>query len=306
MEKRAIVRELHTPARKNFLRRRVIMRSIDDLWQADLVEMGPYASLNKGYKYLLTVIDTFSKFAWVEATKTKTGSEVTKVFQNILKKGSRVPHSLQTDDGGEFFNKEFKNLMKTYNINHYSTYSVMKASIVERFNRTFKTIMFKEFSFNGTYKWIHIYKNLVGRYNNTIHSTIKMSPNNVNSSNEKHLLNTVYSHPKLFMPSKFHIGDFVRISKYKNIFSKGYHPNFSTEIFRIKSIQNTNPVTYILEDFQGNPIKGGFYKEEILRTHYPHTYLVEKVLKRKGSKSYVKWLGFSNEHNSWINKNEIL
>lgn len=306
MEKRAIVNELHTQARKKFPRRSVIMKGIDDLWQADLVEMGAYSNLNKGYKFLLTVIDTFSKFAWVEAIKSKSGNNVTLAFQKILKKDLRAPKNLQTDDGKEFFNKEFGNLMKNHKINHYSTFSVMKASIVERFNRTLKTKMFKEFSFKGSYKWINIYQKLVDTYNRTNHRTIKMPPINVNSLNEKKLLNTVYNPLKLFIHSKLHVGDYVRISKYKNIFEKGYTPNFSSEIFKIKTIQNTNPLTYILEDYQGNPIKGGFYKEEILRTRFPDIYLVEKILKTRGDKVYVKWLGFSNEHNSWIAKNNIV
>lgn len=133
-----------------------------------------------------------------------------------------------------------------------------------------------------------------------------MAPIEVNKKNETMLLNTVYNHIKIFPPSKYRVGDYVRISKYKNVFEKGYTPNYTTEIFRIKSIQVTNPVTYLLEDYAGNPIKGGFYKEELKRTRYPNTYLVEKVLKTKGDKAYVKWLGFSNNHNSWINKNDLL
>ncbi|XP_065371819.1 uncharacterized protein LOC135963769 [Calliphora vicina] len=133
-----------------------------------------------------------------------------------------------------------------------------------------------------------------------------MAPINVTSSNEKSLLNTVYNHLKIYKPSHLRVGDHVRISKYKNIFEKGYTPNWTTEIFTIRSIQNTNPPTYILEDYEGNPIKGGFYKEEILRTSYPNSYLIEKVLKTKANKVYVKWLGFSNQHNSWINKNDLL
>lgn len=182
----------------------------------------------------------------------------------------------------------------------------MKASIVERFNRTLKSLMFREFSYNGTYHWINMYKQLVKRYNETKHRTIKMAPMDVNSKNEDYLLKTVYNRLKIFKQHKFHVGDYVRISKYKHLFEKGYTPNFSTEVFRIKSIQITNPVTYILEDYQGNPIKGGFYEEEIQATKFPNTYLVEKILKTKGDKVYVKWLGFSSQHNSWINKNEIL
>lgn len=305
MEKRAVVNELHSRARKNFLRRRVIMKGIDDLWQADLVEMGTYSTYNNNFKYMLTVIDTFSKYAWAEAIKSKTASEVCNAFQKILSLG-RVPENLQTDDGKEFFNKEFALLMRKYSINHYSTYSVMKASIVERFNRTLKEIMWKEFSNRGTYKWIDIYKSLITEYNKRRHGTIKMAPINVTHNNEKHLLNTVYSHLKIFKPSGFKVGDYVRISKYKHIFEKGYTPNWTTEIFKIRSVQNTYPVTFLLEDYQGHEIQGGFYKEEIQRTRFPNTFLVEKVLKTKGDKAYVKWLGFSSQHNSWINKSEIL
>lgn len=305
MERKPIVNELHAQARKNFHRRRVVMKGIDDLWQADLVEMGNYSTFNKGYRYLLTVIDTFSKYAWVEPTKSKNAIDVSKAFEAILCLG-RIPKNLQTDDGKEFFNKEFGKLMVKHSINHYSTFSVMKASIVERFNRTLKGIMWREFSNNGTYHWYDTYKDMIAEYNTRVHRTIKMAPINVNPSNEKNLLNSIYSNLKIFVPSKFHVGDYVRISKYKNIFEKGYTPNWTTEIFKIKSIQITNPVTYTLEDYQGNPIKGGFYKEEIRKTRFPNTYLVEKVLKSRSNRVYVKWLGFSNQHNSWINKTEIM
>ena len=282
------------------------MKGIDDLWQADLVEMGNYSTDNRDYRFLLTVIDTFSKFAWAVPLKRKTALETSQAMQNIFQLG-RIPKNLQTDDGKEFFNKHFGKLMNKCNINHYNiTYSRMKASIVERFNRTLKGMMWKEFSFNGSYNWLDIYKDLINTYNKKIHRTIKMPPIQVNYKNEKKLLNTVYNRLKLFKLSKFNVGDHVRISKYKHVFEKGYTPNWTTEIFTIKRVQNTYPATYILEDYRGNPIKGGFYGEELSKTRYPNTYLVEKVLKTKGEKAYVKWLGFSNQHNSWINKNEIL
>lgn len=303
VDKREIVNELHKQARKNFRRRRVIIKGIDDLWQADLVEMGNYAIYNSGYRYLLTVIDTFSKKAWAVAVKNKTGENVTIAMKSIFTSNNRKPRNLQTDDGKEFFNNRFHQLMQSNQINHYSTYSVLKASIIERFNRTLKGIMWKEFSYQGTYKWINKYKELVNNYNNTYHRTIKMAPNEVDSSNEKYLLDTVYSNLKVFKKPKFEVGDNVRISKYKHTFEKGYTPNWTTEIFRVKIIKNTNPNTYILEDYQGHEIKGGFYEFELMRTKYPHTYLIEKVLKRRRNMLYVKWLGFSSEHNSWINAN---
>lgn len=133
--------------------------------------------------------------------------------------------------------------MDEYSINHYSTYSVMKASIVERFNRTLKSLMFREFSFNGTYHWIDMYIQMIYKYNKTKHRTINMAPIEVNARVQQLLPNTVFIHVKTFAPSKYRVGDYVRLSKYKNIFEKGYTPNYSTEIFRIKFIQNTNSVT---------------------------------------------------------------
>lgn len=304
MIKSDIVKELHRPARKHFKRRKVIIKGLDDLWQADLVEMGTYASANKGYRFLLTVIDAFSKYAWAVPTKTKTGTEITQAMQTILNEG-RQPINLQTDDGKEFYNKHFQNLLGQYNINHYSVYSNVHACIIERWNRTIKEMMWKEFSLKGSYRWLEMIKDLVKKYNNTRHRTIKMKPVDVNTSNEKQLLSAVFTEPKIYIKPKFNVGDSVRISKFKHVFEKGYTPNWSTEIFKIRKVQITNPVTYLIEDYQKNPIQGGFYEYELQAVKHPEAYLVEKVLRRSGNKVFVKWLGFDNTHNSWINKNKI-
>jgi len=202
MIKREIVNELHGPSRKNFQRRRVITRGINDLWQADLVEMGAFSKSNDRYRYLLTVIDTFSKYAWGEALKSKNANDVSQAMERIFKSGHGTPRILQTVDGTEFFNSKFKVLMKSYRINHYSTFS-KQASIVERFNRTLKELMWREFSFNGKHKWIDMYKQLIYKYNNRVHRTIKMSPSKVSSSNEKQILQTSYNHLKVFVASNF-------------------------------------------------------------------------------------------------------
>lgn len=306
MSKREVVEELHKPARRNFKRRRVIIKGFDDLWQADLVEMGSYAKENKGFKFLLTVIDCFSKYAWAIPIKAKTSENVTKAMQNIFLTSKRHPQNLQTDDGKEFFNKIFKKLMDKYHINHYSTFSILKASIVERFNRTLKEKMWKEFSFNGNYKWINLIQELTKQYNNTKHRTIKKRPSDVNKDNAENLLKTIYNHIKISPPYKFKIGDLVRISKYKHVFEKGYTPNWTTEIFKIREVQITNPVTYLLEDYQGQPIQGSFYEYELLKSKHNNIYLVEKVIKSKDNKIFVKWLGFSSDHNSWINKTDLI
>ena len=102
------------------------------------------------------------------------------------------------------------------------------------------------------------------------------------------------------------MGDTVRISKYKHIFSKGYTPNYTTELFSIAEVKDTKPVTYILKDEKNDIIKGGFYEQELLKTKYKDLYLIEKVIKRKGDLLYVKWLGFPSSENGWVNVKDVL
>ena len=304
-EKRTLVEELHAPAHRNFSRRRVV-RGFDDLWQADMVEMRPYARQNNGHNYILTVIDVLSKYAWAIPLKSKSASETTAAFSKIFREDARCPKNLQTDNGKEFYNSHMQELAKRRNINHYSTYSVMKASVVERFNRTLKNDMWKYFTLNGSYRWIEALPNLLSSYNNRKHRTIRMRPIDVTPANAERLLSTVYSRIKIAAPGRFHANDPVRVSKFKTIFEKGYTPNWSTEVFRIAKVQRTNPVTYLLKDYRGEVIAGGFYEHELLKVSNPDVYLVEKVLRRRGERVFVKWLGMDKSHNSWIHKNNVL
>ncbi|XP_026830902.1 uncharacterized protein LOC113563443 [Ooceraea biroi] len=137
-EKRRLVEELHAPVRRNFPRRRFIVRGYDDLWQADLVEMRPYSRFNRGYHYILTVIDVLSKYAWAVPLKSKGGSETAATIAQIIRESKRCPKNLQTYMGKEFYNTDVQRLTRKQDINYYSTYSVLKASVTERFYRTLK------------------------------------------------------------------------------------------------------------------------------------------------------------------------
>jgi len=300
MSKRDIAIELHRPARKNFTRRRVNVYGKNDLWQADLVEMITYSKKNKGYKYILCVIDCFTKFAWALPLKSKTGKEVSNVMSKILL--NRSPKLLQLDNGKEFYNSSFDTLMKKYNIHKYSTFSNMKACIVERFNRTLKEKMFREFTARGSHEWISILALLINEYNNSKHKTIGMSPK---QADENPTSVRIKQRKIINVKTKFNVGDNVRISTYKTVFTKGYLPKWSTEIFKIIKINKTLPTTYKLQDYYGSPIEGCFYAQEISKTNFPNDYLVEKIIRRKGKQIYVKWIGFDNTHNSWINMHDI-
>lgn len=302
--KRQLIEELHKPARINFKRRKVIIKSFLDLMQADLVDMKEYEKENSGYKYILVVINCFSKYVWTFPLKTKTAKEVAQALEKVFK--IQKPIHLCTDSGGEFIGKEVQNLVKKYNVIHYVVYSEKKASIVERVNRTLKGMMWKEFHMQGSYRWLDLLKKIVNIYNNKKHRTINLKPSEVTQAkHEKLLLKTVYNKIKITSKPKYKIGDHVRISKLRGVFDKKYKPNWSTEIFTIRKVQLTDPVTYLLQDENKQNIKGGFYELQLQKVKYSDVYLVEKVLKRKGNQVFVKWLGFDNKFNSWINKDNI-
>lgn len=306
MSKAQVVSELHKPARVNYRRRRVIVKGLHDLLQADLAVMTEFSKENRGYNYIFVVINTYSKYVWAVPVKKKTGVDIVKAMKTVLSQMSKVPTHLQSDMGREFYNKAFQNLMKKYGIHHYSTFSNLKASIVERVIKTLKSLLWKQFSLQGSYKWLNILPEIVDKYNNTRHTTTGAIPSKVTDKNA-HLI-TSFWHLKTVDPKKprFRKDEYVRISKKRHVFKKGYTPNWSTEVFKIKKVRLTNPTTYILEDIKGEEIQGGFYTEELQKVKHPDVYLVEKVLRKKDNKLYVKWLGFDSSHNSWINKQDLL
>ena len=133
---------IHKPVKKNFTRSQVRVGNIDEQWQADLSDMQSIIKYNKGYAFMLTVIDILSRYAWVIPIKNKSGNEIQRGFQIIFDESGRYPEKLQTDEGKEFFNRKFRDFIQNepYFIKHFHSYNRdIKASLVERFNRTIKT-----------------------------------------------------------------------------------------------------------------------------------------------------------------------
>lgn len=137
-----------------------------------------------------------------------------------------------------------------------------------------------------------------------------MKPNEVNSSNEQKLLDTVYKYKRVYSKrrmAKFKVGDYVRISNQRAVFDRSYTPNWSTAIFNIRKVQyNTDPITYLLRSWDNQEIEGSVYAEELQRVSNPHQYLVEKIIRRKKGQVYVKWLGFDEEYNSWVPESSLV
>ena len=182
----------------------------------------------------------------------------------------------------------------------YSTYKEGKSVVAERFIRTLKSKIFKHMTSVSKNIYFDVWDDIVNKYNNTVHRIIKMKPIDVTSdSYAEYDEDSNKKYPKL------KVGDHVRISKYKNIFAKGYTPNWSEEDLFVRKIKNTVLWTYLVIDLNGELITGRFYEKEMQKASQEKSR-IEKVIKRKGDKVYVKWKGYDNSFNSWINKKDLI
>ena len=273
--------------------------------------MQKYSKWNKDMKYLLTVIDVFSKYGCIIPLKDKKTESVSSAFEKIFRKSKRKPTMLWTDKGSEFISKHFKEFLKKNYIKLYHTENEEKSSIVERWNRTMKNKMWKMFSANNnTVHWDKL-KDLVDDYNNTKSSSIKMTPIEASKKeNEKKVFANLYGDLIYLKPKKpkFLIGDKVRISKYKRrVFDKGYTPNWTEEVFVVDKVIPTKPITYYIVDLLGEKVEGSFYEKELQKAKQ-QTFRIEKVIRRdnKKKKALVKWKGYSDKFNSWVSFKDLV
>ena len=300
--------ELHKPRKINFQRRKVISNHIDHIWGIDLITMLKYSKQNQNFKYILSVIDFFSKYSWCYPLKSKKSEEIINSFKDIFKK--RKPKMIQSDEGTEFTNNQTQKFFNDNNIKWYHTHNRdIKCSICERYNRTILNKIYKNFTLNNNTIWITDLDKLVEKYNNSYHRSIKMSPINASKkSNEINVRNNLYNFKITDKKPKFEIGDKVRISLIKNTFEKSYTSNYSEEIFIIDDIKTTNVHYYYLKDLSGEKIDGSFYQEELLKTDMKNNdlYTIEKIIKKVGNKYLVKWKNYPSKFNSYVNKNDII
>lgn len=309
---KAIADEVTRPARKRFPTRRVIVNGPNEIWASDLVQMTTFTPHNDGYSYMLNVIDIFTRYAWCVALKQKTATEVLEGFKLIAKNnGGKTPRFLWTDEGKEYYNKELKGWCKKNGVTLYSTHGPHKSAMVERFNRTIKTYMWKIFIAKNTRKWINLVPELIDFYNNKPHRGIKnMTPaeaHNLKQDDVSDLWEYQYDDlpVKNPRPPKFKVGDYVRMSRKKGIFEKGFEPSWTFEIYKITEVVKSVPWMYKVEDLLGEPFAGSFYEEELQKTKQTpkSEFMAEKVLQKKtvdGKKmGLVKWLGFPAKFNSW-------
>jgi hypothetical protein len=292
--------------RRRFPTRAYKTSGTNDLWQADLMEMIPYSKINGGFKYILTCIDVFSRFARAIPLKTKSASDVAEAISKLFK--NEKPNHFQTDQGLEFYNSKVKAILHKHKINHYSVFSQFKAALVERFNRTLREKLARYFVLVGKKKWISVLPKIIDAYNHTIHRSIGIRPVDVSSRNSFELWLKQNKTQTVKKP-KYKVGEFVRISRIRSSpFIKNFDNNWSDEIFEIVKIDTkNNPVMYFIKDTNDEIIKGKFYEPELQVIDKPTVFRIESILRTKGKGAnkqyYVKWHGYSEP--TWITEKDL-
>ena len=203
-----LAKYLHWQIIRKLKRQKVYSSFRDNIWGADLVDMQSLCKYNKGIKYLLCPIDLFSKYAWVVPLKDKRGISIVNAFQKIISEGKSV--------------------------------------VPERFIRTLKNKIFKHMTAVLENVYFDVLDNILDKYNNTVHRTVKIKPVDVTCDSYAE-----YNKDSNVTRPKFKFGDHVRISKYKNIFAKGYTQNWSDDVFVFSKVKDTVPWTYVISDLNG-------------------------------------------------------
>lgn len=302
-------KELHRKVVTKFPRRKVVSAYAGQIFSADLVDMQAEAEHNDDYKYILNVIDLYSRYVWARALKNKTAKSVLDAFKSIVANAGKAPQHLWVDKGSEFYNKDFKAYAKKNGFNLYSTYGESKAVVIERFNRTLKEAMFKHFDSTNTREWVDDLEDWIDEYNHRIHGSLqKHTPKQIWDGSET--LNQVEGQVPVNRPKpKLAVGDRVRISRQKGVFEPGYVGKWSREIFIITKVVNSDPYTYKVKDSLNEPIEGTFYNQELQKTKQPENWgLVDHVIKSKTVKgkkfNLVHWLGLPKKYDSWISDDD--
>jgi hypothetical protein len=300
---------LHKPARRRGYKTRKYKTSgIDHQWQADLADMQAEAPHNNGFKYILVVIDVFSRYAWAEPLKSKSPRDVKPAFIKIFNEG-RKPFKIQSDQGLEFESNTMRNFFSQHGIHQFSVKSQYKAAIVERLNQTLKAKMFRALTHSNSKKWITVLPQLVSAYNKSHHRGIGMAPNDVDGDNEMELWRRNETETSTNKKVKVKVGDAVRLNKAKQTFEQGYLPNWTEEVFTVVSVSTGNPPQIKVQDYDGNVIQGSFYIQEVQVVDKPEVYRIEQVIqsrKHRGKKQYlIKWLGYPKQFNTWIDQEQF-
>lgn len=283
-------------------------------FQLDLVDIQSLADTNDGVHFLLNVIDTFTRYAFVRPLKNKSANTVLDAFKSILKEANKNPYMLVMDKGTEFKNQQFYNFCKKNNILCVNPETQTHAAYVERFNRTLQQLIYKYMTENETNRFIDVLQDLVKSYNHRIHRMIETTPylaeTKPDLSLKIRLLASKNQEKIKKVKPKYKINDYVRIAKQKTKFSRGYDEQTQREIFRIYKIDTKKKIPlYYLESYdKKEKIQGGFYSFDLTLVDTV-VFRIEKVLRKRKYRGknqlFVKWKGFNDTYNEWIDEENV-
>lgn len=256
---------LHKNRRVRFKRNYYNITNMDDLWEMDLIDMQKFSRFNKGNRFILAVIDCFSKYAWCIPIKRKTPVEIINGFDQIFGSSLRRPVKIQSDKGREFCNHAVKKYFQQKNITFFTTRDpAIKAAICERFIRSIKGLVYKYLTFTKSKNYIDALESLTFLYNNRYHTTIGRKPCDVSEMNVLDVWNFMEKKRiKSCNIPRLCVGDVVRVSNPKTVFEKGYTPNWSEEKFSVVKVHRRKPVIYNIKDESDCIINGNFYESEV-------------------------------------------
>lgn len=295
----------------NSIRNRVVTPYIGYQIDLDTAHIPQYAKDNSDYIYILAGIDCFSKVSHTVALKSLKSQEFVPALESLLLKFGEITNC-RSDRGPEFRANATQKLFKKMKINHFFTNNTeTKANIVERFFKTLKKLLFTYMLAQNTHKWVDQLQKATKSYNQSYHSSIKQSPASVKASDEYKIWKQLYEserYDKIKTDFRFNIHDTVRISIVRHPFMRAFDESWTREYFFIaeRKMLDINPI-YILKDLQNELLNGNFQENELQRVIVDdnQTYLIEKILRKKGDKVLVKWLGWPKKYSSWLRKSEI-
>lgn len=314
---------LHRPVRHRFKTAKVVVGGLHQQYDIDLSDVQNLTKYNDGIRYLLFIIDVFSRYLRVITLRNKTAKEILRALKSVFASGAKVK-KVRSDRGSEFNNQYVKKYLKSIHVKYFTTNNPPKASVVERVQRTIKERLYRYFTKARSYRYVDEIQSIVDNYNNTGHRSLGyLTPSEITKENEADIWSYLYlrnsgeNRPRIkskvkVSKFKFKTGDLVRLSYTKHIFRRAYQQQWTSEIFKIKSrfLMQGIPL-YTISDFHNKTITGNFYQSELAAVSKSEDalWIIEKKIRRRIRNGVVEWLvkfeGWPNTFNEWLKETEL-
>lgn len=313
------VYQVHSEPKRKYPTEAFITEYRDQFWDIDILILpDDKPKINRNFRYLLGVIDLFSRYVWGRLLRKKTAAETAKAFKSILEEGRKC-EVLRGDAGAEFHGAAFKELLKKEKIPYITAYGHVKANFIERFFKSFQMKLYRYSYHYNTSNFVDVVQDIIKSYNNSVHGSTGFRPAEVNDANTIELYDRVYKPildkraAEVVEPS-FKVGDLVRISLFKDKFKRSYSQNWSEEVFEVWFVVLSHPPRYKIRDLKQENIQGSFYKEDLKRVNASEAkdinWKIERVistrrLKGRRPQSLVQWYGYGPKFNTYIDTADL-